>query len=77
MQRTTISYLVRKSEGYNFLQEDVDAVGAEEVMGWITNINECPDGVYELKVVNEKRDWETGMVDEYDYKLVPVPKTKD
>lgn len=68
--------LRRKSEGVQLLDEDCRMAGAEMVAGNITNLSECKDGVYTFEVCNESKDWETGIVDDYDYKLVPfiIPK---
>lgn len=54
---------------FNMLEEDADNIGAFEVMEKVTNLNECDDGLYEVVTCNEKRDWETGNVDSYDYLL--------
>jgi len=66
-----ITYLKKLSKGYNFLMEDIGNIGAEDVISRIINLNTCKDGVYELIIVNESRDWETGYIDDYDYKLIP------
>ena len=29
-------------------------------------------GLYGLKIVNESRDWETGVIDDYDYKFIHI-----
>ena len=36
------------------------------------NFLEVEDGVYKLGVINESRDWETGMVDDWDVTLIKV-----
>jgi hypothetical protein len=66
-----ISFLKKLSKGCNFILEDVYNIGAEEVIPRIININECKDGVYKLIITNVSTDWETGYVDDYDYKLIP------
>tara|TARA_R110002096_G_scaffold176849_1_gene353272 strand:- start:251 stop:547 length:297 start_codon:yes stop_codon:yes gene_type:complete len=70
-QKTDVGYLKRKSEGYNVLEEDCQNIGAEEVFPRIINLSDSPDGIYELAACNISRDWETGCVDEWDYKLSP------
>lgn len=37
----------------------------------ITNLDKCKDGIYKIQICNPRTDWETGYIDEYDYKLVP------
>ena len=68
--KKSLTSLRRKSEGFNVLEEDASAVGVEEVLPRILNMDECPDGVYEVVMCNESHDWETGYVDNYDYRLV-------
>lgn len=68
--RKSLTFLRRKSEGFNVLEEDVSAVGVEEVVPRILNMDECPDGIYEVVMCNESHDFETGYIDDYDYRLV-------
>ena len=68
--KKSLTFLRRKSEGFNVLEEDASAVGVEEVLPRILNLDECEDGIYEVVVCNESHDWETGYVDNYDYRLV-------
>lgn len=42
-----------------------------ELFGDIVNIDECKPGLYELKIVNISRDYETGYADDWDLMLVP------
>lgn len=71
--KRSLMYLKRQCRSHNFLEEDADAIGASESWQRITNIDECPDGVYRVIVCNESRDWETGIVDDYDFMLVALP----
>ena len=59
------------SKGYQILEEDAKNIGAPQVVERIVNLDECEDGLYEVIIVNEGYDWETGCLDDYDYKLVP------
>ena len=68
--KKSLDFLKRQCVGFNILDEDCLMIGAEEVVPKIININSVPDGVYRVVVCNESRDWETGHVDDYDYKLV-------
>lgn len=65
----------RKSAGHQILEEDCNMIGADGVWPKIVNLGECKDGFYEFVTCNESRDWESGYVDDYDYKLVPIPKS--
>jgi hypothetical protein len=60
----------RKSSGYQCLDEDCSMVGADNVWPRIVNLGECQDGLYEVVTCNERKDWESGNVEEYDYRLV-------
>lgn len=69
--KKSLNFLKRKSSGYNILKEDSQMVGADEVLPRIVNIDSVADGIYEVTTCNESKDWETGYVDDYDYKLLP------
>ena len=68
--KKSLTFLRRQCEGFNVLAEDASAIGAEEVLPRILNFNEVEDGVYNVVTCNESRDYETGYVDDYDYRLV-------
>lgn len=70
MQKS-LQYLKRKSEGYCWIKEDCDMIGAGDVIPRIRNLNDCKDGVYEIVTINMSKDFETGYVEDWDYKLVP------
>lgn len=44
-------------------------IGADEVMRHIVNLHSVKDGHYKIITINHKRDWESGMIEEYDYEL--------
>lgn len=68
--KTSLLFLRKKSSGFNFLEEEAAAIGSDEIISRIVNLNECLDGEYEVVVCNCRRDWETGSVEDYDYRLV-------
>jgi len=68
--KKSLTFLRRQCEGFNILSEDANAIGAEEVLLRILNLSEVEDGIYEVVVCNESHDYETGYVDDYDYRLV-------
>lgn len=74
--RQDILFLRRKSCGHNFVDEDCTMVGADQVAVRITNLSECRDGVYQVVTCNEKRDLESEVSEEYDYKLIPFDEHK-
>ena len=68
-QRKSLTYLKRKSSGFNCLEEEINNIGAVDAQEYILNFDKCEDGVYEV-VANYGTD-EFGHVDEVDYTLVP------
>lgn len=72
----SLRYLKRKCIGHNFVEEDASIISAGDVMTRIINLHKCVDGIYEVVICNEFRDYETGNVEDYDYKLVPYTEEK-
>lgn len=70
--RKDLMFLRRQCVGWNILEEDAGMIGADEVVPRIVNLDECSDGIYEAVACNESHDYETGHVDDYDYKLLPM-----
>lgn len=70
--KRSLTFLQRKSSGFNVLEQDASDIGAEHVISHIVNWNECADGIYQVEVCNESTDWETGYVDSYDYMLLKI-----
>ena len=70
--KKSVSFLRRKSFGFNVIEEDCGNLSALEVISGITNLDNCRDGVYEVVVCNESRDWETNSVEDWEYKLIRV-----
>ena len=70
IQRSLV-YLRRQCVGFNILEEDCSATYPREVVERVTNLDQCVDGTYEVVTCNESRDWETGYIEDYDYRLIP------
>ena len=70
--KKSLTFLRRQCEGFNVLAEDASAIGAEEVLQRILNLGEVENGIYNVVVCNETFDYETGCVEDYDYRLVAV-----
>lgn len=68
-QKKSIKFLRRQCKGFNILEEDCSAIGAEEVISRISNLDKIEDGVYMVTTTNEQRDWETWYVEDYEYYL--------
>jgi hypothetical protein len=73
-----IEFLRRKSdrEYVYSIEKDVSCGGADSVIQRIVNLNEVEDGVYKMIWINEFRDWESGYIEDWDYKLVPYEEAK-
>lgn len=71
-QKRTLRFLRRKSTGHNFLEEDADILGADEVLSRVVNLPSCKDGVYIVEYCNVSYDFESGDVADYDYELIPA-----
>lgn len=69
--KRSINILKRACMGFNFLDDDMRNGGAEDTVRMFTNLDECEDGIYEVVHCNISRDWESGIVDDWDYELVP------
>lgn len=70
-QKKSLTTLKRKSSGHQVFEEDCCNQGVSDAWNLITNIDTAPDGVYYLNMINEKRDWESGNVEEWEYVLTP------
>lgn len=75
--KKSLSFARRQCEGHNYVEEDLSCIGAEETLQRITNLDACQDGLYEVAICNESRDWETGYVDDYGYELRPIAPPTD
>lgn len=67
------SFIFRKRlcRGFNFVEEDLSCVGAEDTISRIANIDRYESGLYQLIMVNQHVDYESGYVDDWEYRLVP------
>jgi hypothetical protein len=73
LRRTqSITVMRRQSVGYQPIEEDASNIGVNEVFSKIVNLDGLVDGLYEVILCDESHDWETGYLDDYNYKLVPV-----
>jgi len=70
--KKSLNFLKRKCKGFNILDEDCSLVGAGEVIPRIINIDSVEDGIYSVVTCNESKDFESGYIDDYDYKLINI-----
>lgn len=66
-----LKFLKRKCQGFDFFSEDVSMAGIDSTMNHIENLYDCEDGIYQLIVCNVYKDWDTGCIEDWDYKLIP------
>ena len=71
--KRSVAFLRKQSTGTGPLYEEISAVGAEQAVARILNLDTCEDGIYQVVLCNQKRDWETGYIDDYDFRLEPIP----
>ena len=69
-------YQKRRSVGYNILEEDSSATTPTDTLLNIINLLNVDDGLYEVIIVNVTTDYESGIVDGYEYKLIPYTEEK-
>lgn len=60
-------FLKRLSSGHNFIQDE----DWEYIIKNIVNWNTVSDGTYEIIVINVSHDCESGIVDGWEYQLIP------
>ena len=72
----SLRYIKSESYGFNILHDTLQEEGADSVMPRILNLNDCKDGLYQAILCNERRDFYTGMIEEYDFTLIPYQPTK-
>ena len=70
--KRSILFMRRKSIGFNVLEEECNHVAAEDSLSNINNLNECEDGLYEAVACNFSRDYESGIIDGYEIKLIAI-----
>jgi len=63
--------VMKRLTSYDILSDEVDAVGTLEGLEGIINLQSAEDGLYVISVCNLSYDWESGLTDGYDLKLVP------
>ena len=68
--KKSIRFLRRKCKGFNILEEDISQIGADWVIKDIENLDRVEDGIYKVVTTNVTRDWESGHIEGYDYRLV-------
>lgn len=65
----TIRVIKKKTE-VDYLSDDCQQVGTQEAIENILNINTVEDGIYQLVFCNVSKDYETGYIDDFNFKLV-------
>jgi hypothetical protein len=69
-KKMSLVFLRRKCKGVNVVEEDVNDIGSDEVFPRIINLNDCDDGIYRIIMIDVRRDWESGYIEDWNYKLI-------
>lgn len=69
--KITLYVMKSLSEGFLVIEDDVKQIGYAEVWPRVVNLLEVQDGLYQLIIVNESRDFESGYIEDYKFKLIP------
>lgn len=76
--KKSLTRLKRLSPGdYEHILDEAVNIGAYDAIEMITNLSECKDGIYKAVVIDEQIDWETGFVEDWRYKLVPMESSAE
>jgi len=70
--RRDVEFVRRECIGYNFVEEEIAMIGADDALEMIVNLHTVNPGKYLVDICNVRRDWETGQVDDYDFELIAV-----
>jgi hypothetical protein len=68
--------VIKKKTDVDYLHDDCQQVGTQEAIENILNIHTVEDGIHQLVMCNVSKDWETGYVDDFNFKLVPFEELK-
>ena len=63
--------VLKKLTEYDVLHEECQAVGVQEGLENLININIVDDGLYQIVIGHASYDCETGYLDDWDLKLIP------
>ena len=58
------------------IDSDIEDSGVESFINSIVNFRDADDGLYELKIINETHDFESGIIDGWDWKLFKIKVDK-
>lgn len=70
----SLNFLSSKGLEHDVLQEEIDAMGSQEALLSVKNLNSCDDGLYYLTPKNMSKCPETGIPDIWDWKLEEFSK---
>lgn len=74
--RRDVSVMRKFSGPRSLLFDDMSAGDASDTAERILNLHEVGDGLFRLVPVNVKLDWESGCIDNYDFKLEKFQPTE-
>lgn len=56
---------------FDFLHEESQAIGIQDALENILNLDELSNGVYEFVIANQSYDIESGYLDDWGLRLIP------
>ena len=68
--RQSVKFLRSQCEGFNLLHDEACNIGAEDTLGRLNHTN-CKDGLYEIVIIPDRPDYETGYSEDWEYELRP------
>ena len=66
-----ILFLRRLCKGFNIIADDALQCEVEDTVCRVVNLDRCSDGIYEISIINESKDFESGNIEEWEYELRP------
>ncbi len=69
--RQSVTYLRSKCEGFNLVDDEAQNIGADETFARL-NVGAYKDGLYEVAIIPDRPDYETGYSEDWEYALIPL-----
>lgn len=63
--------VIKGKTTYDLIHEEAQAIGLQDALENILNLNELENGLYEFVIANRCYDVESGYLDDWDWRLVP------
>ena len=70
--KKSLVFLRRRCKGFPVFEDDCSQSEVIDVLDRVLNIDTVPDGIYKVTPCNITTDFESGYVDDWDYRLDPI-----